>query len=146
MSYTFVNARDIILQLDFDRNSTFLPVACLTSNSMEITRDPIDADSKCGDQQLPGDSVSQTISCSGHAIDQAGTVSRESYERLYFMLQNKVQCPARFGPANPVSGDIVYSGDIFVTSLSLSADDKDTMKFDAEFQVANAPLTQTKTY
>ncbi|MFN9803962.1 MAG: hypothetical protein ACK54Y_09060, partial [Bacteroidota bacterium] len=64
----------------------------------------------------------------------------------YFMLQNKVQCPARFGPASPVSGDIVYSGNVFVTSLSLSADDKDTMKFDAEFQVASAPLTQTKTY
>lgn len=146
MSYTMVNARDIILQLDFDQNGSFLPVACLTSNSMEVTRDPIDADSKCGDLQLPGDSVSQTISCSGHAIDQAGAVSRESYERLYFMLTNKVQCPARFGPANPVSGDIVYSGNIFVTSLSLDATDKDTMKFDAEFQVATPPLTQTKTY
>jgi hypothetical protein len=138
MSYTFVNARDIILQLDFDRNGSFQTVACLTSNSMEITRDAIDADSKCGDEQ--------TISCSGNAIDQTGSGSRESYDRLYSMLVNRDSIPARFGPASPVSGDIVYSGNIFVTSLSLDATDKDLLKFDAEFQVQNAPLTQTKTY
>ena len=146
MSYTFVNARDIILQLDFDRNGSFLVVACLTSNSMEITRDAIDADSKCGDEQLPGNSVSQTISCSGNAIDQTGSGSRESYDRIYTLLVNRDSIPARFGPAVPVSGDIVYSGNIFVTSLSLDATDKDLLKFDAEFQVQNAPLTQTKTY
>ena len=146
MSYTFVNARDYILQLDFDRNGTFLVVACLTSNSMEITRDAIDADSKCGDQQLPGDSVQQTISCSGMAIDHTGQGSRESYDRLYSMLVNKDSVPCRIGPAVPVSGDIVYSGSVFLTSFSLDSTDKDLLKFDAEFQVQNAPLTQTKTY
>jgi hypothetical protein len=41
MSYTFVNGRDVILTIDFDSNTTFLPVACLTSNSMDIKRDAI---------------------------------------------------------------------------------------------------------
>ena len=113
---------------------------------MDIKRDAIDADSKCGDTQLPGDSVSQTISVSGHAIDQTGTIDREGYERLYSLLTTKASVPAKFGPAVPVSGDIVYSGNIFVTSLKLDAKDKDLMKFDAEFSVQNAPLTQTKTY
>jgi hypothetical protein len=146
MSYTFVNGRDIILTIDFDSNTTYLPVACLTSNSMDIKRDAIDADSKCGDNQLPGDSVMQTISCSGNAIDQTGAISRESYDRLYSLLTTKAAVPAKFGPASPVSGDIVYSGNIFVTSLKLDAKDKDLLKFDAEFTVQNAPMTQTKTY
>lgn len=146
MAYSFVNARDIVLSIDWDNNGSFLPVACLTSNSMDIKRDAIDADSKCGDNQLPGDSVKQTISCSGNAIDQTGTIDRESYDRLYSLVQSKAIVAAKFGPASPVSGDIVYSGNIFVTSIKLDAKDKDLMKFDAEFEVLNAPLTQTKTY
>ena len=146
MAYSMVNARDIILQIDFDNNGTFLPVACLTSVSMDVKRDAIDADSKCGDAQLPGDAVSQTISVSGNAIYQTGVIDKESYERLYFLLQLKTIFAAKFGPAVPVSGDIVYSGNIFITSLKLDAKDKDLMKFDAEFGVAAAPLTQTKTY
>ena len=113
---------------------------------MDVKRDAIDADSKCGDQQLPGDSVMQTISVSGNAIDQTGTIDRESYERLYSLLGSKATVAAKFGPASPVSGDIVYSGNIFVTSMKLDAKDKDLMKFDAEFGVVNAPMTQTKTY
>lgn len=146
MAYTFVNGRDIILQIDWDNNGSFLPVACLTSVSMDIKRDAIDADSKCGDNQLPGDSVSQTISVSGNAIDQTGTLDREGYDRLYSLIGSKATVAAKFGPASPVSGDIVYSGSIFVTSMKLDAKDKELMKFDAEFGVLNAPLTQTKTY
>ena len=146
MAYSFVNGRDIVLTIDWDNNGSFFPVACLTSVSMDVKRDAIDADSKCGDNQLPGDSVSQTISCSGHAIDQTGTIDREGYDRLYTLLQNKTAFAAKLGPASLVSGDIVYSGNIFVTSLKLDAKDKDLMKFDAEFGVVNAPLTQTKTY
>lgn len=146
MPYSMVNARDIVVTIDFDSNGSFFPVACLTSCSLDIKRDAIDADSKCGDNQLPGDSVSQTISCSGNAIDQTGVPSYESYDRLYSLLTTKQPVPAKFGPASPVSGDIVYSGTVFVTSLKLDAKDKDLMKFDCEFAVQNAPLTQTKTY
>jgi len=146
MAYTFVNGRDIILQIDWDNISTFLPVACLTYVSMDVKRDAIDADSKCGDIQLPGDSVMQTISVSGNAIDQTGTIDKESYERLYSLLGSKAVVAAKFGSASPVSGDIVYTGNIFVTSMKLDAKDKDLMKFDAEFGVQSAPLTQTKTY
>jgi predicted secreted protein len=146
MAYSFVNGRDIILSIDWDNNGSFFPVACLTSVSMDVKRDAIDADSKCGDNQLPGDSVMQTISVSGNAIDQTGTIDRESYERLYSLLQSKATFAAKFGPALLVSGDILYTGNIFITSLKLDAKDKDLMKFDAEFGVVNAPLTQTKTY
>jgi hypothetical protein len=113
---------------------------------MDVKRDAIDADSKCGDQQLPGDSVMQTISVSGNAIDQTGTIDKESYERLYSLAGSKAVVAAKFGPASPVSGDIVYTGNIFVTSIKLDAKDKDLMKFDAEFSVQSAPMTQTKTY
>ena len=146
MAYSNVNGRDIILQIDWDNNGTFFPVACLTSNSMDTKRDAIDADSKCGDNQLPGDSVMQTISVSGNAIDQTGTLDREGYDRLYSLLASKAVFAAKFGPAAPISGDIVYTGNIFCTSFKLDAKDKDLMKFDAEFAVSNAPMTQTKTY
>jgi len=146
MAYSFVNGRDIILSIDWDNNGSFFPVACLTSVSMDVKRDAIDADSKCGDNQLPGDSVMQTISVSGNAINQTGTIDREGYDRLYSVLQSKATFAAKFGPASALSGQIVYSGNIFITSLKLDAKDKDLMKFDAEFGVLNAPLTQTKTY
>jgi hypothetical protein len=62
------------------------------------------------------------------------------------LVGSKAVVAAKFGPASPVSGDIVYTGNIFVTSIKLDAKDKDLMKFDAEFGVSNAPMTQTKTY
>jgi hypothetical protein len=113
---------------------------------MDVKRDAIDADSKCGDNQLPGDSVTQTISVSGNAIDQTGTIDREGYDRLYSLIGTKATVAAKFGPAAPVSGDVVYTGSIFVTSMKLDAKDKDLMKFDAEFGVVFPPMTQTKTY
>ena len=146
MAYTDVYARDIILQIDFDSNAVFLVVACLTSNDLDTKRDAIDADSKCGTVQLAGSSISQKINASGNAIDQTGTISYESYDRLYSLLTSGAVVPAKFGPAVPASGDIVYAGNIFVTSLKLDAKDKDLLKFDAEFTVSAPPMTQTKTY
>lgn len=146
MAYTTISARDTILQIDFDSDGNFLTVACLTSNDLDTKVPAIDGDSKCGNLQLPGDSIMQTISCSGKAIDQTGTISKESYDRIYTLASTKAIVPAKFGPASPASGDIVYSGNIFVTSLKINAKDKDLVTFDAEFTVKNAPLTQTKTY
>ena len=43
MAETKVSARDYILLADIDGDSTFKPVACLTTNSMTSTVNTIDA-------------------------------------------------------------------------------------------------------
>jgi hypothetical protein len=143
MAESKISARDIIVLLDIDDNGIFKSVACLTSNDLDTQRSPIDATSKCGDEMQPGDSIVQKVTGSGFAIDQTGTPSKESYSSLYTLLVNGTIVPAQFGRATNVSGDIYYEGDVTVSSLKITAADKDDVKFDVEFTVTTPPLTQS---
>ena len=49
------------------------------------------------------------------------------------------------GEATPVAGNVVYSGDVFISAFDVNAADKDDVKFSATFTVAVPPLTQTVT-
>lgn len=143
MAESKISARDIIVKLDIDDNGVYKSVACLTTNDLDTQRSPIDATSKCGDEYQAGDSIVQKITGSGFAIDQTGTPSKESYSSLYTLLTGGTTVPAQFGRAVNASGDIYYEGDVIVTSLKITAQDKDDVKFDVEFTVTVPPLTQT---
>jgi len=145
MAETKVSARDYILMADIDGDSTFKPVACLTSNSITSTVNVIDATSKCGDQFQPGPAYTQTIKADGFAIDQTGTASKDSYNQLYAAFVNKTIFAMKMGEATPVTGNVVYSGTVFVSAFDVNAADKDDVKFSATFTVALPPLTQTVT-
>lgn len=141
MAETKISARDIIVLLDIDDNGSFKEVACLTSNDLDTQRSPIDATSKCGDEMQPGDSIVQKMTGSGFAIDQTGTPSKESYSSLYTLLVNGTIVPAQFGRYTNTTGDGYWEGDVTVSSLKVTAADKDDVKFDVEFTVTNPPLT-----
>jgi hypothetical protein len=49
------------------------------------------------------------------------------------------------GKATPAAGDIVYSGQVFISNFDVNAADKDDVKFTATFVVTLPPLTQTET-
>jgi hypothetical protein len=49
------------------------------------------------------------------------------------------------GPSTPVSGNVVYSGTVFISAFDVTAADKEDVKFTATFTVALPPLTQTVT-
>ena len=145
MAETKVSGRDYILLADIDGDSTYKPVACLTSNSITSTLGTIDATSKCGDSYTPSPSFNQTIECEGFAIDETGTPAKDSYQQLYTAHAAKTQFAIKMGKASPSAGDITYSGTVFISNFGVNAADKDDVKFTATFVVTAPPLTQTET-
>lgn len=145
MAETKVSGRDYILLADIDGDSTFKPVACLTSNSITSTLGTIDATSKCGDSYTPSPSFNQSIECEGFAIDETGTPAKDSYQQLYAAHAAKTIFAIKMGKATPTAGDITYSGQVFISNFGVNAADKDDVKFTATFVVTAPPLTQTET-
>jgi predicted secreted protein len=145
MAETKVSARDYLLLADIDGDGTFKPVACLTSNNITSSLNVIDATSKCGNQMQPGPAYNQSIKADGFAIDQTGVASKDSYNQLYSAFVSKTIFAIKMGESTPVSGNVVYSGNVFISSFDVTAADKDDVKFSATLTVAVPPLTQTVT-
>ena len=145
MPETKVSARDYILLADINNDGTFKPVACLTTNSITSTLGTIDATSKCGDEYTPNQSFNQSIECEGFAIDETGSPAKDSYQQLYAAHAAQTTFPIKMGKAVPASGDITYSGTVFISNFGVNAADKDDVKFTATFVVTVPPLTQTET-
>ena len=145
MAETKVSARDYILLADIDGDATFKPVACLTTNSFTSTNDTIDATSKCGNSYTPSPIFTQSFECEGFAIDETGTPSKDSYQQLYAAHAARTSFNMKMGKATPTAGDIVYSGQVFISNFDVNAADKDDVKFTATFVVTVPPLTQTET-
>ena len=144
MAETKVSGRDYILLADIDGDSTYKPIACLTSNSITSTLGTIDATSKCGDSYTPSPSFSQTIECEGFAIDETGTPAKDSYQQLYTAHKDKTIFAIKMGKAVPTSGDVTYSGSVFISNFGVNAADKDDVKFTATFVVSVPPIAQTE--
>ena len=145
MAETKVSGRDYILLADINNDGTFKPVACLTTNSLTSTNDTIDATSKCGNEYTPSPVFSQSFDCEGFAIDETGTPSKDSYQQLYIAHAAKTAFNMKMGKATPTSGDVYYSGQVFISDFEVNAADKDDVKFTATFVVTLPPLTQTET-
>jgi hypothetical protein len=112
---------------------------------MTSTVNTIDATSKCGDQYQAGPSFTQSFKGEGFAIDETGTASKDSYKSLYAAHAAKTAFNMKMGKATPTTGDIVYSGQVFISNFDVNAADKDDVKFSATFVVTLPPLTQTTT-
>ena len=148
MAETKVSARDYILLADLAGGTTFIPVACLTTNSLTSTVNTIDATSKCGDQFQAGPAYNQSFKAEGFAIDETGTPSKDSYQQLYTAHAAKTLFAIKMGKATPTSGDITYGGAgslVFISDFGVQADDADDVKFTATFVVSVPPITQTET-
>lgn len=145
MAETKVSARDYILLADLTGGTTFLPIACLTTNSLTSTVNTIDATSKCGDQFQPGPAFTQSFKADGFAIDETGTPAKDSYQQLYAAHAARTVFPMKMGKAVPAAGDITYSGQVWISNFDVNAADKDDVKFTATFVVYAPPVTQTET-
>lgn len=148
MAETKVSGRDYILLADINNDGTFLPVACLTTNSLTSTNDTIDATSKCGNSYTPSPVFTQSFECEGFAIDETGTPSKDSYQQLYTAHAAKTLFAIKMGKATPTAGDITYGGAgqlVFISDFGVQADDGDDVKFTATFVVSVPPITQTET-
>lgn len=145
MSETKVSARDYLLLADIDGDSTFKPVACITSNSFTSKAGTIDATSKCGDEFQQGPNFDQTFKVEGFAIDETGTPSKDSYQQLYAAHAAKTAFNIKMGKVTPTSGDITYAAKVFISDFDVKADDKELVKFSATLVVTLPPATQTET-
>jgi hypothetical protein len=147
MAETKVSARDYILLADLAGGTTFIPVACLTTNSLTSTVNTIDATSKCGDQFQAGPSYTQSFKGDGFAIDQTGAPSKDSYQQLYDAHASGTVFTIKMGKASPNVGDVYYGGDatstVFISNFDVTAADKDDVKFSATFVVCVPPIVQT---
>ena len=148
MAETKVSARDYILLADLAGGTTFIPVACLTSNSFTSTVNTIDATSKCGDQFQPGPSYTQSFQAEGFAIDETGVPAKDSYQQLYTAHKNGTVFTIKMGKASPAAGDVYYGGTststVWISNFDVNADDKDDVKFSATFVVYAPPIAQTE--
>jgi hypothetical protein len=148
MAETKVSARDYILLADLAGGTTFIPVACLTTNSMTSTNDTIDATSKCGNSYTPSPIFSQSFDCEGFAIDETGSPSKDSYQQLYTAHAAQTIFTVKMGKATPAIGDVYYGGEatstVFISDFGVQADDGDDVKFTATFVVCVPPIAQTE--
>lgn len=93
-------------------------VVCLTSIKNDFTLDEVDASSFCGPDKSPGD-ISGTITAEGqHLLDPA--TGKISGHGLWGYFTGKTTLFYEIGPAVPVSGDIIQSGQIFISALGNS--------------------------
>lgn len=145
MAESKIKARSYILFISEDEGETYLPVACLTSNSLDSTADTIDANSKCGNETLVGDTMEQTISAEGFSITETGTPTKISESKLYDLHAAKTIINWKIGKAVPVTGDYTYTGDGIITSFTEDASDGELLTFSIEIAVKNPPANKTVT-
>lgn len=145
MAEAKIKAKDWVVYVSEDAGTTYKPVACLTSNEFSSSNSPIEANSKCGNEMLPGDIIEQSIDVEGFAITETGTPTKVSASKLYDLMIDKTVFTCKIAKASPVAGDITYTGTVFVSDWNESSDDGDLNNFTATFTVATPPMTQSVT-
>lgn len=121
---------------------TFDTVVCLTSNSFDLSIAEIETATKCGTDYLPG-TDSTTVQIEG-VVRLDTDADRISAERLFTLAANKTPFNFKYGPLNPVSGDLVRTGTGFFTSYTETDGTNEAATFQGTIRV-QGKLTQTVT-
>lgn len=114
----------------------FLILVCQTDLTFDRSRDTVDANTKCGPDQLPSNNATYEISGSAQVYlfdnDNPETATKLSEAAADRMLVNKDIFEWKIGPLSGVQvpGDVVYDGQGFFTNLSTSWGNDDPATFD----------------
>ena len=111
-----VNGKDILLFIDPAGGDAYSIVVCLTSNSKKLTTATLDAASKCGPDTRPG-AQSVSVDFAGQVV-VAPDAGRVSEGDLFDLWKNSTNIGWKQGPAAPVDGDVIYTGQGFISDLS----------------------------
>ena len=111
-----VNGKDILLFIDPAGGENYSIVVCLTSNSKKLTTATLDAASKCGPDTRPG-AQSVSVDFAGQVV-VAPDAGRVSEGDLFDLWKNSTNIGWKQGPAAPVDGDVIYTGQGFISDLS----------------------------
>ncbi len=136
-----IKSRSWLLYASDDGGTTQKVIACLTSKELAGSNGAIDASSDCGNEYLAGDLVEQTFAIEGFTTIGAAA-TKVSSSQLYTYWQGKTTFHAEIKRATEVADDVSYSGDVFVSDLSITASDNEVVNFSATLTVVTPPLTQ----
>jgi predicted secreted protein len=142
-----VNGRDIIVAIDLSGGVTYKTVVCLTSNTITNSVTELDGSGKCGNEFVPGVKFDASIDGEGFLVDpDTGAPTNIGFPELYSAFVNRLVVGIKFGKATPTTGEAVYSGTAFITSLEQVAADDELVTFTVTMKCAAPPFTQTITY
>ena len=111
-----VNGKDILLFIDPAGGEDYKTVVCLTSNSKRLTTATLDAASKCGPDSRPG-AQTVTVDFAGQVVVDPDT-GRVSEADLYDLWKDTTNISWKISPAVPADGDVIYTGEGFLSDLS----------------------------
>lgn len=140
-----IHGRDDILLVSTDGGSTYLPVACLTDNSLDNTRAAIDANTKCGNSKEPGDIISQSVNVTGETVNSVGTAVKASTSQLYAIFTAGTKALWKYGKSSPATGDPIYGFTGVISKMTISDKDGELQTFTGTIDITNPPATLTIT-
>lgn len=116
--------------------SQFLALVCQTDLTFDRSRDTVDANSKCGPDQLPANTITVEISGTAQVFlfddDNPETPTKLSEAAADRLIVNATTFQWKIGPLSelPIPGDVTYDGNGFFTNLSTSWPNADVATFD----------------
>ena len=111
-----VSGKDVLLYIDPLGGTSYDTVVCLTSQSFSSDTNVVDANSKCGPDQLPG-TQNESIDFEGQQLIDPNT-GKVSGADLYDLKQAQTTIGWKIAVASPTTGDVVKSGKGFISSIS----------------------------
>lgn len=118
-------------------NVDFSTVVCGTKIGRALTVDEIDASSNCGNDKEPG-SLSGNISFEGqHLLDPS--TGKVSGHNLFTWMIGKTLLYYKIGPALAVDGDVIGTGQCFISQLDDNYQYNTQSTFSATFAIKGIP-------
>lgn len=110
-----VKGKDILLFIDLAGGAEYDDIICLTKQSIKRATEKIDAATKCGPDTQPG-KQSVDVDFEGQQMVDPDA-DRISAGDLHPAWEDQRTIGWKMGPADPQTGDVIYSGTGFLSSL-----------------------------
>lgn len=113
-------------------------IVCLTSVKNDFTIDELDATTNCGERKEPGN-LSGTISCDGYHLLDPSTGKKSGHDLFEWMVARQFLF-YKIGPAIPDGGDVIQTGECFITTLGNAYTYNTQSSFAATFSIVGTPV------
>lgn len=135
------NSRILLIGDGATPTEEFNPMACLTENSLNGTTNVTTTETKCGTITEPG-TQNATVQFAGTILlDPAN--DKQSAGAMFTLWKNKTWFNFKYGPANPVTGDLVKIGRGFISTYEESDGVNTIPTFSGTITLDAAGLSQT---
>lgn len=142
MADRFENGKDYLLFIK--PATTWLTVACITTNGFEISTDAIDGNSKCSDGWGGGaaGNKSWTMNGDGNAIDSGLLPSEASFKALFDLAKSGETIPVKIAK---VGSTYTRYGTAYISSYNETQGNNEPFTFSVTFQGVGEPADEEPT-